>query len=203
MLGAVGADDVFAEGARHHEVGQAHTELTRPEASIHDVIGVVLRFDHGVEEGLALGEVGGDGPALDADNLDAGLGAVALLKLHDVDHGAGTLPDSARERTARAPDVHELDFGVFADVVEEDGAGAVVAEELELLVLRVGVGFGEDGVEEELALLHAPAGQPRDLHKELRREPLDNRRNARFVALLNQCAGEGAPPNGVVDVVFA
>ena len=191
----------LTEGTRQHEVGQVHPQLTRTEAAIHHVVRVVLSLHHRLQEGFTLGQVRGHGPTLDADNLDSRLLAVAFLHFHDIDQGARPLPFTTRERTARAADVHIFNLRVLTQIVEQDGAGAVIAQTVELFVLWMRIGFGEDGVEEEFALLHASTGEPFNLHEEFRRKAFDYGRDTRFIGLLHQDCRERLTPTRIFGVV--
>ena len=163
---ADGKDDEMAPVMKSRGIGQ----MGRFEGHLHELFGQGIFFDVGTDRLIEAGkrakrldpiripdhpgiedDVGVkreavlEAEALEKDGraLFPDEGSEALLEFDDVDEGAGALAGSIGEGAARAADVHVLDLGVFADVVEEDGARAVVTEALELLVVRVRVGLGE------------------------------------------------------------
>src|ERR1039458_1472852 len=83
-----------------------------------------------------------------------------------------------RHRFWHTAHVDVFQVAVLADEIEDDASGPRIAKRLQLCVLGVACRFIEDRVEQKLALLKATAGQPLDLHKELRAEAAQDARSA-------------------------
>ena len=153
--------------------GKVHAELPTRQAPIEDEVRVLVRLENGTEQVLALVEVFGDAPLLEADDVKTGHGGLGHLRLHDVDAATASAGNGMPgERTGDAPDIDVFDRAEEAQGVEDDRANAHVAEFEQRGILRA-VGLVVDRVEDELALLDAAARQPLDLAEELGGDALD------------------------------
>ena len=92
---------------------------------------------------------------------------------------------------------------ILADEVEDDAFGPRIAKLLQFGILGVSRRLVEDRVEQELALLEAPARQPLDLQEELGAEAAQDLLGLRLVAFEEERGEDPLAPGLVVAIVRA
>ena len=152
---------------------QVHAELKAHEPAIENVVRILVGLDDRLQKALALVEVFGDAPLLEADHHHLDRIGPLLAVLHDVHVAAAVALDGLAGQRVRDPsDVDEGDLAKEPRRVEEEALHAVVTHREELRILRPRR-LVVDLVEDHLALVDARAGKPLDLTVELGRDAGD------------------------------
>src|SRR5208283_1943152 len=183
--------------------GDIHAELQDAQPAVQHVVGVFLALENRLQQRLALIQPLADPPFLEADETDPRLRRAARLQLRQINPAPpldqGTL---LGEGFGDAPDIDAVEGAVFPDEVEDETSDRRVAQALELLVGRIALGFVEEWIRNEFTLLEPPAGQPFDVHEELRAEVAQDVLGDGLVAPRQERAEHPAAPDLHLRIVL-